>query len=96
MSRSTSAAPPCLTLYSRPNCGLCNDLHAAITPLLQAFHVELEVVNIDLHPALRQRFGHSIPVLEHNATVLATYRVDLDRLRDYLAQITSQTPTATS
>lgn len=73
-----------LTLYSRPGCGLCDDVKEDIEPLLRELGVELEVINIDSSPSLKQRFGHHIPVLELGAAVLAMHRVDVVRLREQL------------
>lgn len=53
---------PRFTLLTRPGCHLCEEFETAV---LQQFEgrLEIEHVQVDQHPAWRQQYGLSIPVL---------------------------------
>ena len=51
-----------LTLYSRPECHLCEALLADLMPLLRADD-SVETVDVDSSVALERRYGLRIPVL---------------------------------
>jgi hypothetical protein len=53
-----------LVLYTRAQCPLCDEMKAEIARARLGDRVELRVVDIDSDPALVERYGHSIPVLE--------------------------------
>jgi hypothetical protein len=55
--------PRCWTLLTRAYCHLCDDMRAAVLPMLGQYGVELLEVDIDAHPALEARFGELVPVL---------------------------------
>jgi hypothetical protein len=52
-----------LSVYSRGDCGLCEELLAELLPWAQRRSLEVEVRDIDADPQLRRRYGHRIPVL---------------------------------
>jgi len=56
-------APLRFVVYSRPGCGLCDELLQALCLLPAAREVPVDVVDVDADPALRSRYGHKIPVL---------------------------------
>jgi hypothetical protein len=72
-----------LTLYSRPECHLCETLLADLTPLLGADD-SVEVVDVDSSVALTRRYGLRIPVLVAGEVELSSYPLDRDRVRQYL------------
>ena len=55
-----------LTLYSRTDCHLCEQAHAILESLRDAFRYELRVVDIDRDAALVERYGVSVPVVSHD------------------------------
>lgn len=61
-----------LTLYGRPDCGLCQDMLAT----LEDMQIALDFIDIDDDPALQQRFGTLIPVLVHGSKIICTYHLD--------------------
>lgn len=75
---------PRLTLYSRPECHLCEALLADLTPLLPA-GVEVHVVDVDSDIALERRYGLRIPVLAAGDVELSAYPLDAERVRRFLA-----------
>jgi hypothetical protein len=75
-----------LTLYSRPECHLCELLTEELAPLV-GDRVRLEVVDIGTDPALERRYGLRIPVLMAGDTELSGYPLDHDRVRRHLAEL---------
>jgi hypothetical protein len=77
-----------LTLYSRPECHLCEAFLADLMPLLAA-DVVVEAVDVDSSVALERRYGLRIPVLVAGEIELSGYPLDQTRVRRYLASIAS-------
>jgi Glutaredoxin-like domain (DUF836) len=50
-------------LYSRPGCGLCEEMLVELAALPAAAGVPVDVVDVDADGATRSRYGHKIPVL---------------------------------
>jgi hypothetical protein len=72
-----------LTLYSRPECHLCEALLADLMPLLTA-EDSVETVDVDSSVALERRYGLRIPVLAAGDVELSGYPLDRERVRRYL------------
>jgi hypothetical protein len=72
-----------LTLYSRPECHLCEALLADLVPLLGADDV-VESVDVDSSVALSRRYGLRIPVLAAGDVEVSGYPLDRERVRRYL------------
>jgi hypothetical protein len=72
-----------LTLYSRPECHLCEALLAELAPLLRAGDT-VETVDVDSTVALERRYGARIPVLAAGEVELSGYPLDRERVRRYL------------
>jgi hypothetical protein len=75
-----------LTLYSRPECHLCEALLAELTPLLSAGDT-VETVDVDSTVALERRYGARIPVLAAGDVELSGYPLDRERVRRYLESV---------
>jgi hypothetical protein len=75
-----------LTLYSRPECHLCEAFLADLMPLLDA-NVLVETVDVDTSVALERRYGLRIPVLTAGEIELSGYPLDRARVQRYLASI---------
>ena len=76
--------PVPLTLYTGPNCSLCETLKAEL--LAQGAHRYFEVREVDITTdrELKKRYGLSIPVLEVNGETLLSGRIDPAELRRVL------------
>jgi hypothetical protein len=61
-------------VYSRSNCGLCDEFIAE----LSALAVEFEVRDVDSDPVTRRRFGLKIPVLTCDGSVVCHGRLDAE------------------
>lgn len=72
-----------LTLYSRPECHLCEALLADLTPLLPA-GTTVDIVDVDSAVALERRYGLRIPVLVAGEVELSCYPLDSERVRRFL------------
>ncbi len=74
-----------LILLSRAYCHLCDEMEAALRPLLGT--TPLDVIDIDApeHVALEAQFGDLVPVLFRDAAVasreICHYRLDRDKLQ---------------
>jgi hypothetical protein len=75
-----------LTLYSRPECHLCEALLADLLPLLGP-EVSVETVDVDSSVALERRYGLRIPVLAAGDVELSGYPLDREGVRRYLASL---------
>ena len=75
-----------LTLYSRPECHLCEALLAELAPLLRAGDT-VETVDVDATVALQRRYGARIPVLAAGEVELSGYPLDRERVRRYLDSV---------
>jgi hypothetical protein len=79
--RTAKGAAPALRLLSRPGCHLCDEMRAAVSPLVKGLGGTLETVDVDSDPALAARWGNEIPILlDAQGRVLA-------KVRDSAAQI---------
>ena len=52
-----------LTLYTRADCRLCDDMLGALEPFLDRFSLDLECVDVDRDAELRHLHGARVPVL---------------------------------
>jgi len=85
----TTVAP--LTLYSRAWCHLCDDMRAALEPLLAELGAQVEVIDVDSDPSLEARYNELVPVLLCDGIELCHYRLDESRVREALAARTAAT-----
>ena len=77
------AAP--LTLYGRAWCHLCDDMRAALEPMLAEFGAQVEVIDVDTDPELEARYNEWVPVLVCDGVELCHYHLDVDRVRAVLS-----------
>ncbi len=72
-------------LYSRPGCGLCEELLAELAALPAAREIPVDVVDVDSDAAARVRFGHKIPVLLFEGELVCHGRLDAAEVHKALA-----------
>jgi arsenate reductase-like glutaredoxin family protein len=58
-----------ITLYSKPNCSLCDNLLADLAWLQRELAFTVTTENINDDPALKEKFQYLIPVLEIGGTL---------------------------
>ena len=73
-----------LTLYSRPDCHLCDVMAGQLEPLVRG-RAELRVVDISSDLELKRRYGLRIPVLTAADEELCQFHLDRERVERYLA-----------
>jgi hypothetical protein len=72
-------------VYSRPGCGLCDEMLsdlASVLPRPEALRVR--VVDIDAEPDLQRKYGRRIPVLLADGEFVCAYRLDRERVAAHL------------
>lgn len=73
-------------MYSRPGCGLCEEMLGELALIPGAGRFAVEVVDVDSDPAARARYGHKIPVLLFGGSLVCHGRLDADEVHKALAQ----------
>jgi Glutaredoxin-like domain (DUF836) len=64
------------SLYSRPGCTLCEEMLSDLAALPAARGIPIDVIDVDLEPAARARYGHKIPVLLFAGELVCHGRLD--------------------
>jgi hypothetical protein len=72
-------------LYSRPGCGLCEEMRAELDRLPAAQGYPLEVLDVDADSDTRARYGHKIPVLLFAGELVCHGRLDTEEVLKALA-----------
>ncbi|HVM97507.1 MAG TPA: glutaredoxin family protein [Candidatus Acidoferrales bacterium] len=80
-------ATPSITIYSRPDCHLCEEMQAVVAPLAAQVGATVEVVDIGSNPELEARFGMEIPVLFVDGRKVAKFRITGTDLRRHLRSL---------
>jgi glutaredoxin len=70
-----------LTLYSRHDCPLCDEMRSAVTTVGRGVPFRLEIIDVDSDPDLVAAYGDEVPVLCVNGTKAFAGRVDVRTLR---------------
>ena len=71
------------TVLSRQWCHLCHVLVDALQPIADEYGWDIEVLDVDEHPALEARWGEWVPVLLHGDQELCHYHLDEAVVRAY-------------
>jgi thioredoxin reductase (NADPH) len=78
---------PRLTVLSREYCHLCHQMIAELENLRARFDFEIEVVDVDRHPALEEKWGDKVPVLLDGEREICHYFLDLAALEARLERM---------
>src|SRR5580700_4588630 len=89
---ASQARPVSVTIYSRPDCHLCDDMKAVVARVARSLPLTLEYIDISTDPALEASYGADIPVLMIGGKKAAKYRVTEDALRRLLLSYLSTSP----
>lgn len=68
---------PKLTVLSRTYCHLCDDLLAALAQFQGRYEFDIEVVDVDSHPRLEEKWGDKVPVLLDGDLEICHYFLDV-------------------
>jgi Glutaredoxin-like domain (DUF836) len=72
-------------LYSRPGCGLCEEMLDELAALPCARGIPVDVVDVDGSPSAKARYGHKIPVLMFEGEILCHGRLDPEEVDKTIA-----------
>jgi hypothetical protein len=73
------------TLYSRADCGLCEELLAHLRRVPAAQGYPIDIIDVDANAADRVRYGHKIPVLLFGGELVCHGRLDVEEVLKALA-----------
>ena len=76
---------PGFLLYSRPGCGLCEEMLAELQAMPALQDLRIDVLDVDAEPAARVRYGHKIPVLLFAGELVCHGRLDAEEVHKALA-----------
>jgi hypothetical protein len=78
-----------LTLLTRAYCHLCDDMRAALAPIVAGHDVVVAEFDVDADPALEAAFGDDVPALIDGqpgaGVLLSRWRLDVENVRRALA-----------
>jgi hypothetical protein len=90
MTRS-DAVTPRFTLLVRAYCHLCDDMRAALMPLIANAKAEIVELDVDADAALEARYGDDVPALfagsPQDGRMLARWRFDAAAARALAAAL---------
>jgi glutaredoxin len=76
---------PRVTLYTKPDCPLCDTAAEALARVRARAPFDLDVVDISPEPELRARYGERVPVVLVDGEPMFDYEVDERALEDRLS-----------
>ena len=68
------------SLYTRPGCGLCEEMLSDLAALPAARGIPIDVIDVDREAVTRARFGHKIPVLLFAGELVCHGRLDAEEV----------------
>ncbi|HSK29521.1 MAG TPA: glutaredoxin family protein [Candidatus Limnocylindria bacterium] len=77
---------PKLTLYSRRDCCLCEDMKETIRQAAEKIPMTVEEIDVDASAELQERYGHDVPLLYVDGKKAFKYRVTAEELRKRLGR----------
>ena len=85
-TEDATTAPIRVTLYTRTDCHLCEDMRAVVDRVGRSIPLTIDGVDVDTDPELAATYGAEVPVLCVNGRKAFKYRVDERDLRARLAR----------
>lgn len=78
-----------VTLYTKPDCCLCEEARKTIERVQRDLSIELEQIDVTRNAALVDRYGERVPVVLVEGAETFEYRVDEQELRTEIAERTA-------
>jgi len=78
---------PKLTVLSREYCHLCEELIAGLKRFQARYDFDIDVVDVDRHPKLEEKWGDKVPVLLDGELEVCHYYLDHDAVDARLARM---------
>jgi glutaredoxin len=75
---------PKLTLYSRKDCCLCDEMKAVVRAVAAKIPLELDEIDVDGSSDLKAKFNDEVPVLFIDGRKAFKYRLTAEQLREKL------------
>ena len=75
-----------IRLYTRRDCCLCEEMKGVVRDVAEEVPLEVEEVDVDNEPDLREKFGGEVPVLFIDGRKAFKYRVAARELKKKLRQ----------
>lgn len=73
--------PSSLTLLTRPECGLCEEMEQELRALAHRTSLPpVRILDVDSDPELARRFGLKVPVLLLDSIPVCSHRLDAEEL----------------
>ena len=76
-----------LTLYSKKECLLCDTVKKELNDLRKELSFSITEVDIEIDRESFEKYKNLIPVIEINGEIMFTGRIDKDRLKNALRQM---------
>jgi hypothetical protein len=76
-----------LRVLSREYCHLCDELLAELRRFQARYDFEIEVVDVDSHPDLEEKWGDKVPVVLDGPLEVCHYHLDHDAVHARLARM---------
>jgi glutaredoxin len=80
---------PKLTLYTRKDCCLCDEMKTVVREVAGRIPLEIVEVDVDGSPDLCDKFGGDVPLLFINGRKAFKYRVTSAEIEKRLGKLTS-------
>ncbi|HET9917599.1 MAG TPA: glutaredoxin family protein [Candidatus Binatia bacterium] len=77
---------PKLTLYSRNDCCLCDEMKAVIRQAAAMASFDFEEIDIDTNSELRERYNDQVPILFIDGRKAFKYRVTVKQLANRISR----------
>lgn len=71
------------SLYSRPECHLCDEMFDALKKWQSRFNFSVNIIDIDQDSSLTARFAARIPLLAFGDVEICEYHLDEDALLQF-------------
>lgn len=75
-----------VVVYSRADCHLCDEARAVVAAVCAEMGETWQEIDIDAEPALVERYGDYVPVVEVDGVQQGFWRIDAARLARRLAR----------
>ena len=76
MSHAGREPAPRFLVFSRDDCGLCEEFITALAGALAGRGIAFGIRDVDADPAMQRRYGHKVPVLTCDGSVVCHGRLD--------------------
>ena len=75
-----------IRLYTRKDCCLCQEMKAAVRAVEGKVPMEIEEIDVDSTPELKEKYGSEVPLLFINGRKAFKYRVGAKELEKRLRE----------